>query len=169
MATIDNEIDLKSELELFFNGTDFGHTKYNILIHRKVRYDASGSKINCGTCWNKKEQSGRPGCPDCEGLGLLWDDVLIYGYMFRPQYIRLSDEMKHILPVAIAQNKSMELIAPNIFQFREYDQIHVPNTETTGTIKIPVSVYERYTVAAIQPQRLDHNSVEYNIVVLTKI
>ena len=163
-----SELDLRDELDLFFDGTDFGTTKYNVFIQRKAR-TANGVKIKCGSCWNPVSQEGRIGCADCDGVGYLWDEIPIYGYMWRPNYIRLGDEGTHYKPVAQAQNKGMTLITPTQFILRDEEVIIVPRVRENGTIYMPLEVDEKFVITAAQKIRLDHNRIEYNIASLIEV
>ena len=168
MTKLTNELNIKEELDLFLDGTDFGTPKYNVFIHRKTRF-VNDKKVHCGTCWNKETQEGRLGCPDCDGVGYLWDEKLIIGYIYRPQYIRLTDEMQHATPVALAQNKSMTLITPIQFKFSEGENILLPHLTDQGAIIAPISIQEQYIITAAQTIRLDNGKAEYNIGAIVKV
>lgn len=163
-----SELDLHDELALFFDGTDFGTPKYNVFIQRKTRL-VGGEKVKCSSCWNKVSQEGRIGCADCDGVGYLWDETPIYGYMWRPNYIRLGDEGAHYKPVAQAQNKGMTMITPKQFVLRDEDIIIVPKVMENGTIFMPLEPDEKFIITASQKIRLDHNRVEYNIASMIEV
>ena len=167
--TMTNELDIKEELALFLDGTDFGTPKYNVFVHRKSRLDVNGKRINCGACWSPESQEGKLGCPDCDGVGYLWDEKLIIGYIYRPQYIRLTDEMQHALPVALAQNKSMTIITPVEFKFSEGENIILPHLTDDGVVIAPITIQEKYIVTAEQTIRLDNGKAEYNIGAMVKV
>lgn len=163
-----DELDLVEEISLFLDGTDFGVPKYNTFVQRKARLE-DNIKVKCDTCWNQVSQEGRKGCPDCDGVGYLWDEKLIIGYMWRPNYIRLSDEGSHLKPVAQSQNKGMTLITPKEFILRDEEVIIVPRVEDNGTVTMPLEVDEKFIITAAQKIRLHHNRIEYNIASLIEI
>ena len=169
MSNLTNELNIKEELDLFLDGTDFGTPKYNVFVLRKTRLGGDGHRINCGTCWNHETQEGRLGCPDCDGVGYLWDEKLIIGYIYRPQYIRLTDEMQHATGVALSQNKSMTLITPIQFKFSDGENVILPYLTDDGAIMAPIKVQEKYIITAAQVIRLDNGKAEYNIGAMVKV
>lgn len=167
------EINLREEVKSFFDGTDFGNEKFHILLQRKIRLDTNEppytTKIVCTTCNHSYDNRGREGCPDCDGVGYLWDEKLIIGYMYRPQQIRLSDQYASQMPLGRNHDASILLITPYKYQVGLADIIYSVESNDNGGIIIPISKGTKYMCVAPTKARLDFNKIEFNTSVLTEV
>lgn len=166
MTNINNlEIDLRQEVIDILSGKDFGTPKFNILLQRQMRKDIDhypyiGKRI-CKTCNKDYSNEGRTGCPDCDGVGYLWDEKLIVGYIYRPQYIRLSDQMGYAANVGRMKNGSNLLITPVEYKIDSGDILYEVNCNDNGGITVPVVKEKKHLVVSGKPMRLDYNKVEF--------
>ncbi len=161
------ELNLREEIAQFFNGDDFGMPKYNILLHRVLRRTQQNKLVRCN-CWNSVSQEGRIGCPDCAGVGTLWDEKLITGYVYRSQYIKQAIALSYIQPLGRAENSNFQLITPVDFPIDDGDYIYSLKYNDNGMIELPVIIVDSYKVTASDRMQLDHNRAEYHIAALVK-
>ena len=150
----DNELNLREEIDSFFNGEDFGMPKYNTFLHRKLLKDNNENFIRC-ECWNPLTQDGSKGCSKCDGIGTLWKEDLIIGYLFRSQYI------KQLTPQII--------ITPAEYYIGKGDYIFSLSYNENGSIRLPPINTDMYKSLYSDKILLDHNRVEYNIATLIRV
>ncbi len=162
------ELDLQKEIAEFFNGEDFGMPKYNILKQRSLRKTNDNMLVRCA-CWNNTSQEGRIGCPDCDGVGSLWDEKLILGYVYRTQYIKQAIAMTYIQPAGRAENSTFQMITPVDFPIDDGDYIYSLKYNHNGMISLPPVVIDAYKIVSSDKISLDHNRPEYFISALVKI
>lgn len=149
-----SEIDLRKEIDSFFNGEDFGMPKYNTLLHRKLLKDENENFKRC-ECWNPLTQDGAKGCSKCDGIGTLWEEQLIIGYLFRAQYI------KQLTPQMI--------ITPSEYYIGKGDYLYTLKYNDNGTISLPVINIDMYKSLYSDKILLDHNRVEYNMSTVIRV
>lgn len=168
-----SEIDLRQEVNNIFNGTDFGTEKFNVMLHRKIRIDESKypytNKIKCNTCNQDYNNAGKPGCPSCDGIGYLWDEFLIIGRLYRPQQLRLSDQLAQFANVGRMSNASMILISPHIYKLNSGDILYEIGLTDDGGIKFPIIKRIKYLCSSSIPMRLDRNKIEFNSSIVSEI
>ncbi len=168
-----SELNLRDEVNMLFDGTDFGTEKFNIMLHRQIRIDSSKypytNKIKCNTCNHDYNNAGKPGCPSCDGIGYLWDEHLIIGRLYRPQQLRLSDQLSQFANVGRVSNASMILISPHVYKFHNGDILYEIDLTSDGGIAFPIVQKVKYMCGSSIEMRLDRNKVEFNSVVVTEI
>lgn len=162
------ELNLREEIAQFFEGDDFGMPKYNILLQRSLRKTSDNKLIRCN-CWNTTSQEGRIGCPDCGGVGTLWDEKLLTGYVYRSQYIKQAIALSYVQPVGRAENSTFQMISPAQFPIDDGDFIYTLKYNEEGMIELPPLVIDSYRIVSADKMQLDHNRTEYYISVLIKI
>ncbi len=106
---------------------------------------------------------------NCDGVGYLWDEKLIIGYMYRPQQIRLSDQYASQIQLGRNHNASILLITPYKYQVGLADIIYSVESNDNGGIIIPISKGIKYMCVAPTKARLDFNKIEFNTSVLTEV
>ncbi len=167
------EIDVRDEVMRFFNGEDFGTEKFHVLLQRKIRIDDQRypyiNKIKCNTCNHEYGNSGIVGCPSCDGVGYLWDEKLIVGYMYRPQQIRLSEQYSNHLQIGRNDNPSFILITPKEYKIALGDYIFSIDTTDDGGIKIPLIKTNKYLAVSSIPMKLDQGKIEYNSIIVSEV
>lgn len=167
-----NEINLRQELLDTMSGKDFGVPKFSVFLQRVMRRDINNppytSKIRCSTCNKKYDNEGRVGCPNCDGVGYLWDEKLILGYAYRPQFIRLADQLSYPANVGRMQNATYVLITQSQDIVNDGDIVYILECNENGGIRIPIARTEKYLAVANKEMRLDGNKIEYNITTLVQ-
>lgn len=168
-----NEIDVRQEVYDFFNGKDFGNEKFNILLHRQIRKDTVNApfinKIKCTACNYNDGSVGKTGCPKCDGIGYLWDERLITGYMYRPQQIRLSDQLSRYSRLGQMDQSSFILITASKYEISLGDILYSVDLNSNGGINIPIVKTNKYICSSSIPMRLDFNKVEYYSTIISEI
>jgi|GEM_PF-6607650 len=168
-----NELDLREEVNALFDGTDFGTEKFNILLHRSIRVDKTKypytNKVKCNTCNHDYNNAGKPGCPSCDGVGYLWDEKLIIGRIYRPQQIRLSDQLAQFANIGRMSNASMILITPHVYKINASDILYEIELTDNGGIHFPIIKKIKYMCNSSIQMRLDRNKLEFNSCVVSEI
>lgn len=167
------EIDVRDEVERFFNGDDFGTEKFHVLLQRKIRIDTDKypyiNKIKCNTCNHDYNNSGTVGCPSCDGVGYLWDEKLIVGYMYRPQQIRLSDQYSNFSQIGRNDSPSFILITPKEYRVALGDYVYSIDTTDDGGIHMPLIKTNKYLAVSSIPMRLDKGKLEFNSMIVSEV
>lgn len=167
------EINIRDEVNSFFDGTDFGNEKFNVLLQRKIRVDGNKypytNKVKCPTCNHDYNNEGKIGCPSCDGIGYLWDEALIIGRVYRPQQIRLSDQLSKFANIGRADNPSFILIVPFQYKVNAGDIVYDIQTTDNGGIELPIIKTHKYMCVSSIPMKLDFNKTEFSSVVISEI
>lgn len=162
------ELDVRSEVEDFINGDDFGHQKFMPLLARKVRLDTSYHAIKC-TCWNMVSQEGTTGCPYCDGMGRLWDEFLFKGMIFTissRQHINLHGYNRE---TGRNDDYTIYLFTEHGLNLNDGDKIYQLGMTEDGFIREPVYREYEYLVIDDSDVRLDYGQSEYERYFLRKI
>lgn len=166
------ELDLRQEVADFFNGKDFGNEKFNVFLHRQIRIDDTKypyiNRIKCPTCNHDYNNEGKIGCPTCDGIGYLWDEKLIIGYIYRPQHIRLADQLSKFSNIGRMDNPAFVIVTPHKYKVKTGDFVYAISTQDNGGIVIPLVKTHRYMCTSGLNLRLDFNKVEFNSSVLSE-
>lgn len=119
------------------------------LLWRQYRRTPTGNKINCRGC-NPTDLGyveGQPSCPYCSGLGYLWDEELIKGYMYKANDNKDRYNLKMTDVVGKSDTTSYVLVTPfDIFPKLE-DTISILELGTNGLLTVPLIASE--TVAVV--------------------
>lgn len=171
--TNSRELDLRDEVLAFFDGRDFGNEKFHVLLQRQIRIDDTKypyiNRIRCKTCNHDYSNEGRVGCPDCDGIGYLWDEKLIVGYAYRPQQIRLADQYAADVNLGRKHNAASILITPYKYKVNVGDILYVIDADENGGIIVPIIKKTKYLCVAPAQARLDFNKIEFNTSVITEV
>ncbi len=167
------ELDLRKEVTSFFDGTDFGNEKFNVFLQRKIRVDSDKypytNKVKCPTCNHDYNNEGKLGCPSCDGVGYLWDEKLIIGKVYRPQHIRLADQLSKFTNLGRVDHPAFILLSPYQYKISGGDIIYAIQTTENGGIEIPIIKTHKYMCVSSIPMKLDFNKTEFNSVVISEI
>lgn len=161
------EIDLRQEILDFIAGDDFGKEKWNPFIFRKRRYSQESGYQYC-TCWNHASNEGRVGCADCDGEGILWDEIIIPGFIYRITTKSLASDYGFRENLGRAENSYLGFITPYDVTIRAGDHIMVPHLTSSGTFTHPITTDGTYFVNQARKLRLDFGGVEFGEAIMTR-
>jgi len=153
-------IDLRQEIYKIFRGGDGIKGIGQLIIHRKVRMDDNGDYIRC-ICYDKVSgDHGIDNCPYCHGLGYLFDERLVIGYI-TDKIPTINDKLLfNILPGETGQGKHYAILEYWV-EPSEKDMLLEPiyNTNVSGTQN--VKIYRKWYITSAAPIRGDYGRTEY--------
>jgi hypothetical protein len=161
------EIDLRAELDELISGADFGNEKKIPFVLRRSRRNSDLSAVRC-TCWNRISNEGRTGCADCDGLGFLWDEVIINGFMYFVSKGNVMRSYDYSVEAGRSEKYGVGLITTYTESISDGDIVYVPKMTSSGAIIFPAIKEEEYYVVNSRKYRLDMNMVQFNAIILTR-
>jgi hypothetical protein len=162
------EISLREELVELITGDDFGEEKFIPHVLRKIRIDNKQNKIRC-TCWDPISNEGRQGCPFCDGIGSLWDESIVAGFMYFLTKKKLSNTEVYSNQPGRSEKYDLAFISPSDLRLREGDRIYIPSVTEEGFFVIPLYMESEFFVINYTDFRLGNGRVEYSRSVLSKV
>lgn len=158
-----SEINVEKELYEFIEGKDFGKSKYIPLIHRKMRMSQDLKPIKCPTCWNEKSSEGILGCPSCDGVGYLWDEEIIPGFMYVTVDRSMIKSLDIDREVGRMQTENFTLITPSHVRTRSKDVISEIYMNSDGEPVIPIQKENSFLVTSSRNVRLDGAKSQFRV------
>ena len=163
------ELDLREEFNNLFKGDEINGPKFHPVIIRRIRREEDNSQILCDECWNPESQEGRIDCKKCEGIGRLWDELLVPGYIYRSSYMRTSNSLEFKQKVGRASKNAYEMVTGLETLPQEGDYAYEVLSDESGGIKFPPVRTKKFYVTTSSRMRIDHNKLDYNLSVLSEI
>lgn len=163
------EIDLRHEFQMLFSGGEFVK-KGETYIYRKVRIK-DGSKEKC-SCWNNISNEGRSDCTHCDGIGYLWDDVLLKGHMWMPRNTLMPGEnsYKSYGGKAGRLNNSEWLMATSYsLDFSDRDIIYRPEVDDSGKVILPIKPKKTYYITSVYRYGFDFDREDFTVLGLSEV
>lgn len=158
-----NEIDINKELYEFIEGTDFGNKKYIPLVHRKIRLNSDIKPIKCPICWNEQSSEGILGCPSCDGVGYLWDESIIPGFMYVTVDRSMIKSLDIDREIGRMQTENFTLVTPSHVRIRSKDVISEIFMNSEGEPMIPIKKENSFLVTSSRNVRLDDARSQFRI------
>ena len=159
------EIDLRQEFEDSLMGNDFGNIKFIPYIHQKIRIDTETfRKVKC-TCFDQITEEGSRGCGSCNGIGYLWDEFIIPGFIY-PLSNTMLQSGNQEAPTGKTNNISVKFITRYTEEIRISDFIIEPELTNDGAFYAPYTVRNKYIVNHAREARLDFGKNEFSQFVL---
>lgn len=158
-----NDINLVHELdELLFTDNDTDAIAKPFLWKRFRRVE-SGAKEFCPSCnpINSGIIEGQLGCIYCEGLGYLWDEVLIQGYTYQQNSGRDKYNLGMKANVGRADNTQLMLVTPGTWKPEKEDFITDLMVNEYGQIQVPIELGDTYKVIQNRVLRASKNKVDF--------
>jgi len=160
-----SNIDLRYHIYKILRGADGNPGIGQLLIHRKVRQDSNGDYIRC-VCYDKTSgDHGIDNCPYCHGLGYLFDDSLVLGYIVE-RISSFYDKEKIPFDPGIIDSGKHYVILEWTTHPSEKDLILEPMYDTENNIIQPVKIYRKWKISAVNPIRGDYGRVEYYVCII---
>lgn len=166
------ELLIDKEFEgLIFEGEDCTPLFHPIII-RKIR-KKDGYQVRCPSCSPTLHgvKQGMKNCPYCKGIGLLWDDKIADGWVFRNTFLSSKNTSVGI-PLEVGDNDMrMAYAATHKSIFLDTgDYIIVPTLDLKGRMVIPLVIRDFFKVIDSAKRATNQRESEFNIskVMLTK-
>jgi hypothetical protein len=163
------ELDLRKELIELFTGEDFGNEKKIPYILRRARRKENLLPVRCPACWNEVSKEGRQGCSDCDGLGFLWDETIINGFMYFISKNNTVRSYDYSSEAGRSEKYGIGLITDYTGVILNGDMIYLPRMTASGAILTPIILEEEYLTINTKKYRLDNNKLEFNSIILTRV
>lgn len=159
------ELKIEEELrDLLFTTTDC-NPLFTPLVHRKFRRDYYENRVNCPACnpTNDGRLEGEPNCPTCFGLGWMWDDVIIEGWLYRFEPKKASNSLTYPSEVGQDLDRDHRVVTmPEIYLFPG-DLIFDIKIDNNNRIQIPLVIQEKYLCVFSDRMASNGSNSEYNI------
>ena len=164
------ELKIEEELrDLLFTTTDCSPL-FMPMIHRKFRRDYYDNRINCPACNSTAsgELEGQIGCPYCSGLGWLWDDVIIEGWLYNFQPRKAANSLTYPSPVGQDLDRDHQIVTKPECYIHPGDLIFDVKIDENKRIQIPLVIQEKYLCTYSDRMTSNGSNSEYNIAGLRK-
>jgi len=153
-------IDLRKEIGKILRGDGSTPGQGQPFVLRHVRTDANKNPERC-VCYDKVSGDvGLANCTYCNGLGYLFDESLVLGYLVEVGAMFLSDEMDSNLFGVINTDKRY-VICEHYVEVSERDMLleldFIPNMATPQQ----VDVFRKWDIERVVPFRGDNGRIEY--------
>ena len=162
------EIDIRQEVEDLISGKDFGVEHSAVFVQRKLRRDPDMSPVKC-VCFDPIANEGRQGCTDCDGIGYLWDEVLINGFMFFLTTKSLVSGFDYKNDAGRAEKHEVGFVTRYSDLIGKGDIVYSPILNESGGLLFPIVNEEEYVAINYKKYRLDRAKQEYNLTILKRI
>lgn len=161
------ELDLRVEMDDLITGRDFGKEKFIPFIHRKIRTDKHNNKTKC-SCWNHSSNEGSNDCESCLGMGFLWDEYIIPGFIYS-----LSNNMIQMAnnPSLIGRidDEALSFVTTYTTNINKSDWIIEPILTEDGAFIAPYKANTQYVVNFTRDYRLDFGKSQFTEVIIKSI
>ena len=133
-------------------------------IWRKFRRTENNRKLNCSACnpVGSNYVEGQHECPYCNGLGYIYDDTIILGYLYKQSVIKDFGNLWMKEQIGTTDVSRYTLFTDKSVSIGLEDRILFPDLTENGQIAIPIKIvesckcsYSRYFKAS--QQRSDFN------------
>lgn len=166
------EPDIRAELKMILQE----ERKGTEVIYRRARRDENRNPVLC-ECRknNRNNEADSYGCRVCKGMGYLFDDYPLFGYLNSSQ---TEEDRGRIRSFGNKETQSevIYLEYDCIFRYTnnrldlpdKYDMIWLPLKDIEGKIISPLRPETMYNVQVVDPFKLDSNGrIEYYKITLT--
>jgi hypothetical protein len=154
------EIDLRSEIGEFFDGSNIEIPKAYTIIHRKMRLDRNEYLIRC-QCNHREEGVHHYECSLCKGEGYIWDESYVSTFKVeKSKSIKNSDSGTSNVKTAtfyFEYDKDITL----------HDKLIELAIDKNGNPRKPLTRGNTWTPKSIDHKRSDKGRTEYIIVECT--
>lgn len=159
------ELKIDKELEdLLFTDTDCTPLFHPVLT-RSIR-KSKGYQVHCPSCnpsISGKGQ-GEKYCPYCDGIGFLWDEKIIDGWVYRGTFLSSKNTSLGI-PLDLADNdfKLFYLVTHKSIALDLNDYALIPSLDSRGRIVVPFTFEETFKVVDSIKKASNQRESEYNV------
>jgi len=159
------ELDVKTEMREFFQGTDFSEKKGLIFVQRKLRRDPLTNKRFPCSCNLSLNTSGQDNCPYCDGIGYLWDEKIIESYLYNKRYISFTNSYTFSRAVGRDFNEQYIFLTDSKYRIEEGDRLLELKKDSEGKITTPLNIDIEFLITANRYMGIAHNQGEYTLAV----
>jgi hypothetical protein len=149
--------------DLLFTDTDCTPL-FTPVLYRKLRRDILGNQIRCTGC-NARASGiieGDPSCPYCDGIGYLWDESIINGWIYANDALRPG--LGH-LPQPLGEtdfNAYTIATRADLLLYNE-DYIRTFNLSSDGTISLPITFRGSFKIYNTTQYASNQRNSEFNL------
>lgn len=138
------------------------------ILWTEYRRDAEYNRLPCPACNTKYGyKEGQYGCPYCKGLGYLWDERIIEGYIYRRGATSGSNGNYAMNSLAgRADNSSFVLITTKEVRPRIADKISILDLQPDGKITVPLVKDTEMVVTYDRNFKASHIGTDFNYCML---
>ena len=162
------EINLADEVyDLLFTDKDCSPI-FSPFIWKKFKRTASNRKLNCPAC-NKETNTyieGQQQCPYCDGLGYLFDDVIISGYLYKQGVTKDFGNLWMKAPIGTTDASRYLLFTDNTIALGLEDRLLIPDYDDNARIAIPLSINEVCKCTYSRYFKASQNKSDFNVALL---
>lgn len=134
-------------------------------IHRKFRRDSMENTIHCPACNPTASGTveGDLGCPYCKGLGWLWDDKIITGWIYGFNDRKARESLQSPESVGRDKDADFKLVTINDYMIFPGDLIFDIKLDENKRIRMPLIIQEKFH--CVYSDRFTSSGInsEYNV------
>lgn len=158
------ELDIRLELKELFEGIDFSKDKGITFLHRKIRIDNKGKRVKC-YCNTVETNSGKTGCPNCDGEGYVWDEKFIKAYPYNERYISFTTSYNFTKNTGREFNESYIFLSEFKNKIENGDRLYEFEKDQNGKIITPFIPRIEFLITANRYIGIVENTDEYTLAV----
>lgn len=162
------ELDLAQEVyDLLFTDNDCSPIKSPFIL-RKFRRTSENRKENCTACnpIGSLYVEGQKTCPYCFGLGYIFDDVIISGYLYKQGITRDFGNLWMKSEAGTTDVSRYLLFTDNTTSVGLEDRILIPDYDENGRIAIPLNINESCKCTYSRYFKASQNKADFNVALL---
>ena len=162
------ELNIAEEVyDLLFTDKDCSPI-HSPFVWRKFRRTKDNRKVRCSSC-NKADSSyveGQQECPYCEGLGYIFDEVLISGYLYKQGVTRDFGNLWMKTTAGTTDVSRYLLFTDKIVVIGLEDRIMLPDLDENGRVAIPLNINETCKCTYSRNFKASQSKADYNVALL---
>lgn len=162
------ELNLAEEVyDLLFTDKDCSPI-HSPFIWKKFRRTNYNKKLRCSSC-NREDSpyvEGQQECPYCEGLGYIFDETLISGYLYKQGVTRDFGNLWMKTPAGTTDVSRYLLFTDKSVSIGLEDRIIIPDIDEYGRIVIPLNINETCKCTYSRSFKASQNRADFNVALL---
>lgn len=162
------ELNLAEEVyDLLFTDTDCSPI-YTPYIWRKFRRTESNRKVKCPACnaGDSPYVEGQHECIYCEGLGYIFDETLIKGYLYKQGVTRDFGNLWMTTQAGTTDVSRYLLFTDKSVAIGLEDRILIPDLNNEGKINVPLRINEVCKCTYSRYFKASQNKADFNVALL---
>lgn len=141
---------------------------YSPFVWRKFRRTSNNRKARCSACnpENSVYVEGQHECPYCDGLGYIFDDTLIVGYLYKQGITRDFGNLWMNSKVGTTDVSRYLLFTDKSLSIGLEDRILIPDLDDDGRIAVPLRINEVCKCTYSRYFKASQNKADFNVALL---
>lgn len=135
------------------------------VIHRRFRRNELEERLPCPGCNPTASGTveGDLGCPYCKGLGWLWDDKIITGWLYSFDTRKANMDLTSPTPAGRDSDKDFKIVTIGDYYIHPGDYIFDVKLDKNKRIHMPLILQERFLCIYSDRYTSNGSNSEYNV------